>query len=79
MCGNTCLLRLVLRARGTVMAYMIRSIEKAITFCILKDISFMRLILNNMIVLKHHADVLNEIASQCLCSVFQAQGLFLQA
>ena len=79
MCGNTCLLRLVLRARGTVMAYMIRSIEKAITFCILKDISFMRLILNNMIVLKNHADVLNEIASQCLCSVFQAQGLFLQA
>ena len=39
----------------------------------------MRLILNNMIVLKNHADVLNEIASQCLCSVFQAQGLFLQA
>lgn len=53
---------------------MTRWIEKSITFCILKDISF-----NNIIVRKHRADVLNEIASQCLCSVFQAQGRFFQA
>lgn len=39
-----------------------------------KSISF-----NNIIVLKHRADVLNKTASQCLCSVFQAQGVFVQA